>query len=237
MERSNKFFSLGKTLAAGAFALAMLPGAALATASYSAGAFVETVILDVQEGLLFEIDIDFDETGSATVGNAVVTDETSIVNIDDVVEQAASVAGSASPASGGSTSFAFAENGLLFTAINPTDAPLDVLFEFVYGAGVATSLTSPADQNVGAIASVLIGTALGGILVDEGFDVVGSADPDPLQDSLLYTLTIAPGSADGVFVEVVAEGVAVSGVPLPATLALLGIGLIGFASRKRLAAA
>lgn len=235
MERSNKFFSLGKTLAAGTLALAMLPGAALATASYSADAFVD-VTFTVDPGLLFVVDIDLDETASSTTGNAVVTDETSFVSIaGSPTEQEASVAGSASPATGGSSSSALAANGLLFTVENPTDAPLDVLFEFVYGAGVTASMTDPSEA-VGAIASILIGTIFSGDVLDTGFDVTGNAQ-DSLGDTLSYTLTVDPFFFDGLFVDVSAEGIAVSGVPVPATLALLGIGLMGFASRKRFVAA
>ena len=245
MERKNKFFGLGKTLAAGALALAMVPGSALAMASYSAEAYVDVFVI-ADQGLLLDIDIDFDyEAGIPPTGNAVVTDETSFVSIEPINDtssftaQDASVAGSASPAGGGSTSSALAENGLTFTAFNPTDAPLNVLFEFVLGAGVTISTTDPTEF-VGGIASILIGEVLSGVEYAYGFDEVGNFQGSLFDDTLSIGLTIDPGSFDGLFVEVVADGIAVSGssvVPVPATLALLGIGLIGFTSRRRFLAA
>jgi hypothetical protein len=234
----------GKTLAAAALAFAMVPGSAFALATFDAEAFADTFVT-LESGLELTIFTAFDDSGSIGSGTFTVDDETSNVEIDPLIPgiltftgQTASVAGSASPAAGGSDSSVFAENGLDFLIVNPTADPLNVTFDIAYGASVMTGVTEPALENAGAIATILIGSILGGDVVDVLLD--SFQNPNPVDEFLSLSLTVPAGSSDGLYLYISAEGLATAGepavsVPVPATFALLGLGLFGMnAQRKRL---
>lgn len=234
---------LGKTLAAAALAFAMVPGSAFALATFEAEAFADTFVTLLDPSVQLSVITAEDGTLSSGSGTFTIDDETSAVAIEPFpsnttfTSQTASVAGSASPAAGGSDSSVFAENELNFVLANPTPNDVSVQFDIAYGASVLAGVTDMSLENAGAIASVVIGTILGGDIIDVLLDA--SQSPNPVDDFLSILLTLPANSSDGVYIYVSTDGLAIAGepavsVPVPATFALLGLGLLGLnAQRKR----
>jgi len=245
MERSNKFFGLGKTLAAGALALAMVPGSALATATYDAEAFTFL-------GLEYGADIagvgavDLDDPYTETKGNAdavILADSVAANGFSSL--QDAWVTGEANPTGGaGSTSFASLDTATSITLTNTGDEEAFVSAVFDYSGSASTWLDDLANEAAGAGVSVLFGVidfATGA--VEDLVNIAITETDDPFEGAINPEFSLSPGQSIGLFVDVSVDGLALSvkepgqGVPVPATLALLGIGLLGFALRKRLGSA
>lgn len=241
MERNNKFFGLGKTLAAGVLALAVVPGAALATASFDAGASLK-ISAEFADGLEFlgsSVDLSVEDESFASGIFTISAISTPVVDPElPATDQAVRVTGSAFPAGTGSTSFPLAENSTSITFANPTDQDLSVFFSYSYTADALTSLDDALLESVGATVIVTLGTALGGDFLVDPLELFGPGQDFPPSVSGVYELEIPAGGFDGIYGDLEALGFAIStAVPVPTTLALLGIGLIGFASRKRSVAA
>lgn len=254
MERSNKFFGLGKTLAAGALALAMVPGSVLATATYDAGAFFQFTSVTASDNveLIFSVDdcVLCPTNTSLSGSGSVFADAFPPVNpdtdLDGITPSDVRVTGSADPTPGASVSSADAHSVVSITAINQsqTGGTEDVVFDFIYGADASTSLTDALLESAFADVSIFMDVVLGNQgapVVDELLSALGN-DSGTLFEQGSFTLTLQPGGINGVqvFLDAFGQAISVSDdaqVPVPASLALLGIGLIGFASRKRLGSA
>lgn len=256
MERSNKFFGLSKTLAAGALALAMVPGSVLATATYDGGAFFQFTNVSASDNveLIFSADdcawcpTNTSLSGSGSVFAEAFPPVVGETDLDGITPSDVRVTGSADPTPGVSVSSADAHSVVSITAINlsPTGGTEDVVFDFIYGADVSASLTDALLESAFADVSIFMDVAFG----NQGAPIVNEllsaqdneGDPDPLFGQGSFTLTLQPDGINGVqvFLDAVGQATSVSDdtqVPVPASLALLGIGLIGFALRKRLGSA
>lgn len=231
-------------LMAGALACAVAPGSVFATATYDAGAFIQFIDINPDEGLSVELLIDDSTVTEFTEGDANVIEASSTpaLGIEDFDSQIVRVTGDASsPATGTSTSSASASNIGSLTVINPTDEILDVVIDFFWGWDAAVTLDDPLLETAGAsIVSLLMETVFGESILNETFDLV-AAGSEAAGDMGSFTLSVAPGGLDGIQTFLDVEGIAIAaaddgptpGVPGPATLALMCIGLISLASRKR----
>lgn len=229
----------GKTLAAAVLAFAMVPGSAFALATYDAGALLQ-MSATPEDGIVFlGGSVDLDNTSDTGAGTFTVF-ANSFVSADPdvaVTDQDVRVIGGASPTAAGSLSSALAENSASMTFLNTTNQDLSVIVNYFYLADATTSLTDPLLEAVGASVSIAIGTALGGDQVTAAIDLLGPGQ-DSLSDASFIELIIPAGGFDGVYGDLFAEGIAISQspdaqVPLPATLALLGLGLLGLNAQRR----
>ncbi|WP_295880439.1 hypothetical protein [uncultured Thiohalocapsa sp.] len=226
--------------------LSTLPGIALGAASFNALGFASLTVIPGAGVIPLGGSIDDDTADSITIGNAsaqVIAD--TVLAFDDFTLQDAGVSGEALPsATGVSSAFAAVSSStsLTFRNTGPEIANLDYLFD--YSADVFALLDDPTFDAVGASAQVLFGTidfgtGLQTTLVDELLELV-TAGTDGAFDSLQGNTTVAPGAAVGFFVDVAVDGFALSteldeptGAPVPATLALLGGGLLGLTLVRR----
>lgn len=249
---------LGKTIAAGVLACAIIPGSALATATYDGGAFFEFTNVSAPDTVLLLYSVDDDTTNASTSGIATASATANPAlnadtDLDGITPSDVSVAGSADPTLGGSVSSADASSIVSVFAQNlsPTGGTADVVFDFIYGADVMTGVTGLLESAFVDV-SILMDTVLGGpgepggTIVDEFLSAISTDPTDPTDNDLLFgqgsfTLTLQPNEFNGIQVVLTALGQAVSTaeaqVPVPATLALFALGLLGLnAQRKRLVA-
>jgi hypothetical protein len=263
MERRNKFFGLGMTLAAGALALAMVPGSALAMASYDVSAFADLYIEGLPDGVTSS------SAGDPTVSTSISLtgqhataefnpDPPQVVVFDDEVFLNIGVSGSANSTGADPYGYSFAsvdtQSNLLLE--NELAEEQGVQISLGYSASWALVLGRPMETASAMIEIILseVGVLdpLYSILIDPIIPDLNGQWPaiggtgDQLIEGLLVLVPAADEFGAGVLglqltVNVLgsaeSEHKADPEVPLPATLALLGIGLIGFASRKRFAAA
>ncbi len=245
---TSKFFNfrqgvITKQLAAAALVCAVAPGSVFATAAYDAGAFVQFTSITPDPGLIVELLIDDSSVTQFVDGVASVDEASSTPEIEatDFDSQIVRVTGEASsPATGASTSDASASNFSSITAINPTDANLELVVDFFYGWDASVLIDDPLLETAGASVAILMETVLGENILDVAFDLVAAGEGmDGSSGS--FTLLLTGGSVDGIFTDLMVEGIAIAsaddtpppGVPVPATVALLCIGLLGLASRRR----
>lgn len=244
--------AMRRMVIAGAMAVALVPGSALATASFDAGAFFQFTNITAPDGVVLSFSVDDSIVNiGPNVGDGIIDEASSLplsggdTDLAGITPQTVRVTGSAYPTLGGSSYSADAYNFATVTAINTnsTGGTLDVVFDFIYGLDALTSLDDFLLENVGASVTLFMDAVIGGVgqgqaIVDETIDLL-TAGEDFIFNQGSFTLSLSPGELNGVFVELFTEGLALSrgeetpGVPVPATLALLGIGLIGLASRKR----
>ena len=232
-----------KSLVAGVFACAVAPGSVFATATYDAGAFVEFTSIDADDGLVVELEIDDSTVTQNAEGDASVDAAISepVLGTTAFTSQTVMVTGEASsPASGSSLSDASARNISSISVENTTDDILDLVVAFTWAWDAIVTLDLPLLETAGASVSILMETVLGETIIDQAFDLVAAGEGMDLNTGL-FTLSVPGGGVDGIQTVLFAEGIAIAvaddapipGVPVPATLALMCIGLISLASRKR----
>lgn len=225
---------------------AALPGSALGAAAFNALGFASLTVIPEAGISPLGGSVDDDTADTDSVGNAsaqIIAD--TVLAFDDFTLQDAGVSGEALPSAAGfSSAFASVSSSTSLTFLNTAAelASLDYLFD--YSADVFALLDDPAVDAVGASARVLFGTidfgtGLETTLVDEVLELV-TAGADTAFDSLQGSTTVGPGAAIGFFVDVAVDGLAISteldepsGAPVPATLALLGGGLLGLTLVRR----
>ena len=246
MGQLNKVFGrqpdwFGRTMAAGILACAIVPGSALATASYDASAFA---FLSVETGAtILDSSVDLDDPFTDKKGNAeafIVFDN--VVAADGTALHDVGVSGFANPTGGGSESTASVDSATSITLLNDSEVEQAVDITFDYFGDVLTALDDLVNEAVGATVEILLGTtdfagndeSLVSVLIE-----LNTAGADDVGDIFQTQLSLAPGAFFGIFADVNVDGLALSrreppnGVPAPATLALLGIGFIGLMARRR----
>jgi hypothetical protein len=229
---------------------ATLPGSALAAASFEAFAFAALSVTPDQSITALGGAIDDDTSGTATAGNAsaqILVDQ--VFAFDEFTLQDAGVAGEALPSVGGfSSADAFVTSSTSLTFANSGSETANIAYELDYSADVFAALDDPALDAAGASASILFGTIDFGTgiqttLLEEILDLVTSG-----QDSVLSAITgsvpVAGNSFVGFFVDIAVEGLAITteqesgpALPVPATLLLVGSGLLGLGLQRRRRAA
>ena len=247
MERKNKFFGLGKTLAAGALALAMVPGSALATATFDGFALAN---------LSLEYDAPINSLGGAVDQDDAFTDEQAnataliladFVSADDFgASHDVQIQGEANPTGSGSVASAgvFTSTSVLLENTGTGDASVFAAFDWF--ALASATLDDLVNESAGVSVSIVLGTLdfFTGVtteLVNESIDLL-TAGGDSLSGQFSEELVVGAGEFLGLYVDVNVEGIAISvrdpgqGVPVPATLALLALGFIGLAARRKVAA-
>lgn len=231
---------------------ALFPTSVLAIASYDAGAFFQFTNISADPGVVLDISVEPGDNlsnTSVTGGASADASSTPIVGPVGNPLQEVSVSGTAGILPGFSISSADAFNRLSIAALNTNvgGGTVDVVFDFIYGADVSASLDDLVNESVFASAGIFMDTVFGGpgtqggAIIDETLDLF-TAGADLLFNVGSYTLTLTPGEFNGVFVDLAVFGQAISisqpsnGVPLPASVALLALGLIAMRRRKRSAA-
>ena len=160
---TSKFFNfrqgvITKQLAAAALVCAVAPGSVFATAAYDAGAFVQFTSITPDPGLIVELLIDDSSVtpfvdGVASVDEASSTPEIGATDFDSQIVRVTGEA--SSPATGASTSDASASNFSSITAINPTDANLELVVDFFYGWDASVLIDDPLLETAGASVAIL----------------------------------------------------------------------------------
>jgi hypothetical protein len=246
MGQLNKFFAhqpdwLGKTMVAGILACAIVPGSALATASYDASAFA---FLSVETGAtILDSSVDLDDPFTDKKGNAdAFIDFDTVTATGGTTLHDVGVSGFANPTGGGSESVASVDSSTSITLLNESEVEQAVNITFDYFGDALTALDNLVTEAVGATVEILLGTTdFAGndvSLVSELIEL-NEAGQAGVQDIFQTQLLLAPGAFFGIFADVNVDGLALSrreppnGVPAPATLALLGIGFVGLLARKR----
>lgn len=123
-------------------------------------------------------------------------------------------------------------DNLSFTDIFEVDLRLS------YAGSVSASSAAPPRESARALASIFAASALTGVVLDRVLIAStedGRFDP-AAADSVLVTLTVSPTDfSDSVYLEVITENTAFAQAPIPGTLALLSLGVLGGINRRFLA--
>lgn len=232
---------LTKLSAAGALALTLAPGSVFATAIFDTGVFANfEIVADAGVDIFSEIDLSTvsqDATGVASVSDASSNPPQGVTAFSGHDVRVTGEA-SSDPVDPSSAS-ASAQNIASLGFFNTTEDILEVVINFVYGADASATLDDPLLEIAGASAFVFIQDVFGDVIVDEILDDLGAGDVLPVLGEGSYTLTLGPSAFGGIQSDIFVEGLAIAsptgpiGVPAPATLALMCIGLISLALRKR----
>ncbi len=251
---------LGKTIAAAVLAWAILPGSALAMATYDVAAFADLFFDELPVGVTSTaappptITAGTSETGNAQA-QAVVNASTVVLTDDEAIHNARVFGqANATGADPSSSSFASLSTSSAITLENASLEVQSVDIFLAYSANLVTTLDDILNEAVSASVEIFLDAfdfatgantplfsferfidSVDEILVQDAFEttvsVAGSDGEFPGEVGLTLRVNVL-GSAESVRIEP-----PVPGVPVPATLALLGIGLLGLASHRRRAAA
>lgn len=240
---------------------ATLPGSALAAASFEAYGFASLDVTLDAAGSIVALGGSVDDAPTVEpIGNATTDTDTvgsaetqiladTVMAFDTFTMQNVGVAGEALPsAAADSSAFASATSStsLTFENFGTVAAMLDYTFD--YSASVIADIGDSAFDAAGATASILFGifdflTGEETPLFQEVLELVTAGDLSVL-DAFEGSVEVAPGGFLGFFVDVDVEGLAITteeesgpALPVPATLLLVGSGLLGLALQRRRRAA
>jgi hypothetical protein len=237
---------MGNALATAVLAVTLLPASAMATANYDVFGFAALDVVTSSAVIPLGGSVDQLDTFTDTDKNAAATivSDTALAG-DDFILQDLAILGDAHPTGGtGSYSFSSIESTATVAYINTSNVAEALTINFDYFVGAFTAVNDVVNEIVGATVNIFLGTTdFAGndvTLVDEVINLadVGSGD---LFDSVQQQVSVAGGSLFGIESYIYIDGFAAAvrqnnQIPLPATLTLMALGLVGLAMRRRASA-